>query len=66
MDKLEMWRQCFYLGRYRQRKEYIYKTINEQIEKMHKKEDNSSKMSYNGITTNHELRELLSYEYKYT
>jgi hypothetical protein len=37
-----------------------------EIEKMHKKEDNSSKMSYNGITTNHELRELLSYEYKYT
>jgi hypothetical protein len=44
----------------------MYNTINEQIEKMHKKEDNSSKMSYNGITTNHELRELLSYEYKYT
>ena len=31
-----------------------------------KKEDNSSKMSYNGITTNHGLKELLSYEYKYT
>ena len=45
---------------------FNFKTINEQIEKMHKKEDNSSKMSYNGITTNHELRELLSYEYKYT
>ena len=43
-----------------------YRSINEQIEKMHKKEDNSSKMSYNGITTNHGLKELLSYEYKYT
>jgi len=47
-------------------KGFILLSINEQIEKMHKKEDNSSKMSYNGITTNHELRELLSYEYKYT
>ena len=44
---------------------FSFLSINEQIEKMHKKEDNSSKMSYNGITTNHELKELLSYEYKY-
>lgn len=31
-----------------------------------KNEDNSSEMSYNGSTTNHKLKELLSYEYKYT